>query len=251
MPPTHDVLLVIPCFRESGRLGTFLEPLCREVERVRGVSVLVVDDGSGTEEESRTRTLVDEIRARHAHVKPMLALPENLGKGGTVYAGWCQHVGERWLMFVDADGSVPASEVARIITLARAEDHVMRAYFASRVRMLGRKVERVWHRDVMGHIFHGLVNLMLGLHAHDTQCGCKLVPAAAFEKARDSLTLTGFAFDLDLLLALQESGCEVVEVPVDWHEVPGGKIHLLRDSARMLGDVMAIRRARRSGLQPR
>jgi dolichyl-phosphate beta-glucosyltransferase len=93
----------------------------------------------------------------------------------------------------------------------------------------------------MGQVFHWVVNLLLGLRAHDTQCGCKLVPRHAFEEAKPSLSLTGFAFDLDLLVGLRAHGCEIVEVPVDWHEVPGGKIRLMRDSWRMLRDVIRIR----------
>jgi dolichyl-phosphate beta-glucosyltransferase len=137
------VHLVIPCFKESGRIQPFLESLCAEMEKLGGVSLLVVDDGSGAEETSRLRSVVDGFRGRHPFVREMLELPENVGKGGTVYAGWEAHAGERWIMFVDADGSVSASEVARVIRLAREENHATRAYFASRVAMLGHQVERM------------------------------------------------------------------------------------------------------------
>lgn len=245
---TVRVHLVIPCFRESKRLRPFLEELCSELKHLPSVSILVVDDGSGDAEQTATRVLVDEFRARHPFVNEMLALQQNVGKGGAVYAGWAAHEGEEWLMFVDADGSISAAEVARMIRLSRAEGIATRGYFASRITMLGRTVQRVVHRDIMGQVFHWIVNALLALGAHDTQCGCKLIPRAEFERARPALSLTGYAFDLELLLALKGAGCDVVEVPVDWHETPGGKIRLIRDSLRMLKDVFRLRRLQAEGL---
>lgn len=244
----HDVHLVIPCFRESGRLGPFLAALCSEFEGVEGVRVRVVDDGSGEDEKAKTAALVEQCRATHPFVNEMLPLAENVGKGGAVYAGWAAHEGQEWLMFVDADGSISAAEVARMIRLSRTEGIATRGYFASRITMLGRTVQRVVHRDIMGQVFHWIVNALLALGAHDTQCGCKLIPRAEFERARPALSLTGYAFDLELLLALKGAGCDVVEVPVDWHETPGGKIRLIRDSLRMLKDVFRLRRLQAEGL---
>lgn len=241
MRTDHDIHLVIPCYRESTRIPRFLETLVPELDALGCVSLMMVDDGSGAEEQARMHAIVEGHRSRHGFIRELLTLPQNLGKGGTVYAGWAAHAGEPWLMFADADGSVPATEIARIIRLARAEHEPNRAYFASRVKMLGRRVERVWYRDVMGQVFHWLVNAALKLQAHDTQCGCKLVPRQAFERARNSLSLFGFAFDLDLLLGLRSQGCDMTEVPVDWHEVPGGKLRLVGDTLRMVRDVLRLR----------
>lgn len=248
MPVPARTCLVIPCYRESGRLRPFLADLCVAFADLADISILVVDDGSGEEEQERLRALVDEFRAQHSFVREVLALPQNIGKGGTVYAGWEHAQDAEWLLFADADGSVPAREVVRLIQLARESSGAHRAWFASRITMLGRNVQRKWHRDIMGQVFHWIVNSLLNLRAHDTQCGCKLVPRATFMRLRPSLHLTGFAFDLDLLMALQAHGCEVIEVPVDWHEVSGGKISLLRDPWVMLRDALTIRSRLKAGL---
>ncbi|MFZ4763678.1 MAG: glycosyltransferase [Roseimicrobium sp.] len=235
------VHLVIPCYRESGRLQAFLEPLCHALAHLGSVSVLVVDDGSGLEEADRLHAIVEAARAHHPFVREMFRLRENIGKGATVYAGWRNHLGEPWLMFADADGAVPAREVTRLIVRARSDRSLQRAYFASRVKMLGRNVQRVWYRELMGHAFHALVAGLLGERAHDTQCGCKIVPREFFERALDSLSLPGFAFDVELMLGLRAAGCALEEVPVDWREVSGGKLRLMRDSWSMFRDVMRLR----------
>jgi dolichyl-phosphate beta-glucosyltransferase len=233
--------LILPCFRESARLPGFLEELCAAMDRLDNVEVLVVDDGSGAAECDATRARVEAARARHPCLRPMLELPRNIGKGGAVYAGWNECAGCEWLGFVDADGSVPAGEVVRLIELAKGESNPPRALFASRVKMLGHKIDRQLKRHLLGRIYATLVSELLDVPVYDSQCGLKLVPAAAWRRIKPALTVNGFAFDAQLLLALLHSGCEVIEVPIDWHETPGGKIRLVRDAMRMTRDVLAIR----------
>lgn len=213
------------------------------MRQLGGVSILVVDDGSGSEEAEKLRALLDEFRKEHPFVRPLLALPENCGKGGTVYAGWSAHEGESLLIFADADGAVSANEIARLIFHIRSTPQpIPHAWFASRVKMLGRKVHRLFHRHLVGRVYATLVSELLHVPVYDTQCGCKAVPREVFESIKDQLTLTGFAFDVDLMMALRHAGCEVIEFPVDWMEIPGGKIHLFRDSWRMFRDVYLLRK---------
>jgi dolichyl-phosphate beta-glucosyltransferase len=239
--------LVVPCYRESARLPVFLPELCEAMDQLEGARVLVVDDGSGPEEAAVARALVEGLRTKHACLRSLLELPENRGKGGAVYAGWAAHEGETWLGFVDADGSCSAAEVLRLARLAAAESESLPALFASRIKLLGRRVERLLKRHLLGRIFATLVSEMLSIPVYDSQCGLKLVPRAAYEAVSARLRVRGFAFDVELLAALVDSGCEVREVPIDWHEVPGGKVSLLRDSWRMARDVWRIRERRQQG----
>ena len=247
MAADHEVLLVIPCFHESRRLGPFLEELCQQLVPLGGVRVRIVEDGSGVEEEKRMAVLVAKFREKYPFIMPVHHLDQNVGKGGAIYAGWSLEEGARWLAFVDADGSCGATEVVRLIRTARSEDLPARAYFASRVKMLGTRITRLWYRHVMGRIYATLVETLLHSPAYDTQCGLKLVPRQSFAQVREKLLLRGYAFDVELMVALQCAGTEVVEVPIDWHEVPGGKINLLREPWRMLQDVLRVRARRAAG----
>jgi glycosyltransferase involved in cell wall biosynthesis len=170
-------------------------------------------------------------------------LPENLGKGGAVHAAWREEKSADWLAFVDADGSCSAAEVSRLIQLAR-ESPPRTALFASRVKMLGKTVERHFRRHLLGRVYATLVSELLDIPVYDSQCGLKLVPRTCFEAVEARLKITGFAFDVELLTALLDSGCAVHEVPISWHETPGGKVRLLRDSFLMARDVLKIKAAR-------
>lgn len=238
------VHLVVPCYRESGRIGVFLPELCHAMDRLGGVRVLVVEDGSGAEEQERMSELIAGWRQSHASLEAPLMLPENIGKGGAVYAGWAKAGKADLLAFVDADGACPAREVARMIEMARSAEHEGRALFASRIKMLGRRVERLLKRHLLGRVYATLVSELLSIPVYDSQCGLKLVPRAAYERVVGGLSVRGFAFDVELMVALLDAGIAIEEVPIDWHEIPGGKVSLLRDSVRMTQDVWSIRQRR-------
>lgn len=240
-----SIHLVVPCYRESARIGGFLPDLCREMTALGGVRVQVVEDGSEPGEAAAMEAVVENLRQTFPCLLPLKVLPQNLGKGGAVYAGWADHGGADWLAFVDADGSCSAREVSRLLAMRPPAESSPTALFASRVKMLGRRVERLLKRHLLGRVYATLVSEMLGVPVYDSQCGLKLVPRAAYEKIAGRLQISGFAFDVELMVALLDSGCQVREVPIDWHETPGGKVRLLRDSWLMARDVWRIRAGRR------
>ena len=244
MPAT--VHLVIPCYHESARIGAFLADLCETLTPLGGVTIRVVEDGSEAAEKQRMEAIIAVQRAKTPILREPLFLPENQGKGGAIYSAWNDEKSADWLAFVDADGSCSAAEVARLIQLAR-ETAPNAALFASRIKMLGTTVCRDFRRHVLGRVYATLVSELLDIPVYDSQCGLKLVPRAAFEGISTHLTVHGFAFDVELMTALLDSGCAIREVPISWHETPGGKVHLLRDSWRMARDVLRIK-ARRSSI---
>jgi dolichyl-phosphate beta-glucosyltransferase len=215
--------------------------------KLGGVKIMVVEDGSDVEEVSRMTAIVEEQRDQYDCLLPLKVLPRNHGKGAAVYLGWSDAGNADWLGFVDADGSCSALEVARLIQLLRSETSTQSSksvFFASRVKMLGRNVDRLFKRHLLGRIFATLVSELLDVPVYDSQCGLKLVPRAAYETIADRLRIKGFAFDVELMVALLDTGCYIQEIPIDWFEVSGGKINLLRDSWRMASDVIKIRAGR-------
>lgn len=240
------VHLVIPCYFESGRIGVFLEELCRHTAQEGGISILVVDDGSSAEEQTRMGSLVEGMRHQHPHLRAPLMLARNLGKGGAVHAGWKEHREEEWLGFVDADGASPAREAVRLIRTAREIVDKPRALFASRTHLLGHHIQRHWYRALIGRAHSWIASRLLDIPIHDSQCGLKLVPRIAYAQIAPLLKVDDFGFDIELLSALIDSGWEVEEVPIDWHEVRGGKLKLFRDAWKMFRDILNVRARRQT-----
>ncbi|MDZ4289005.1 MAG: glycosyltransferase [Prosthecobacter sp.] len=277
-----QVFLVVPCFHESGRISAFIHDLVETFDDTDPVRILLVEDGSGEDEQKRFLQVVTPLIEGRALFAPPLLLPENLGKGGAVYAGWARHSGQAWLAFADADGSCSAREINRLMEIALGGTHRTTfdleaasqkeiasrvtetmtgssasfahavvsplpprvAYFASRIKMLGYRIDRRLKRHIIGRLYATLVSELHGIDVYDSQCGLKIIPRDVWETLRPCLEQRGFAFDVELLTALTDAGVEIREIPINWHEVPGGKVRLVRDSLRMLREVLAIKRKR-------
>lgn len=222
--PFVKTLLVIPCLRERARLPLFLPDLLRALAaRGGGVDVMIVDDGSGLEEQEWLAAFISELQGVHPGLLPPLLLAENVGKGGAVYAGWAQaQEGHNQLGFVDADGAVPPAEVARLCALVPQDPD--QALYAVRTGAQGTQVERHPARAVAGQFFRLLVKMLFRFPIPETQCGCKFVPARAWRNLGSTLTEKRFCFDVDLTWHLLHQRTSIRTVPVNWQEIPGGQL---------------------------
>jgi dolichyl-phosphate beta-glucosyltransferase len=82
----------------------------------------------------------------------------------------------------------------------------------------------------------------------DTQCGFKCFRADAANKIFPFQTLTGWAFDVEILFIARRLGYSICEIGIPWHYNPGSKISVVRDSGRMFLDLLQIRRNARRGI---
>lgn len=235
-------LLVIPSFRDAARLERFLPDLLRVLPA--GFSIRVVDDGSGSDGVAdllRVIAKCRELPGTAAELLDPLLIPRNSGKGAAIYAGWRAGPELDAVAFLDADGAVSAEEFLRMWWAWPAVDSD--AIIGSRVKMLGRDVNRLALRHYTGRVFATLASAITGMPVYDSQCGCKVLHRSAFESASvRGLSASRFAFDVELLVALMQSGCRVAEFPLDWQEVAGGKVHVVRDGLTMIYELVQIRR---------
>jgi dolichyl-phosphate beta-glucosyltransferase len=234
--------VVIPAYRESGRLSVFLPELCSALaESELSHEICVVDDGSGAEETQALLTLMHKLQPQFPRLLNPITYPENQGKGVAVYTGWRATSEANWLAFTDADGAVSAEEIVRVLREIAGSTEPKDAYFASRVKMLGRDVERRGMRHISGRVFANIACLLIDIPIYDSQCGFKVVSKSAFDVIEPKLHEKRFCFDLELLVCLFTSGFRIVEVPVSWRDQPGSKVSMLRDSIAMLKSLRKIR----------
>ena len=243
-----SILITLPAYNESKRLPACLDKLLPALDKITGVTVRVqvVDDGSRPAEQSTTRQDIDRRRQHSPLLLPLVELPGNSGKGAAILHGWRQEPGADYYAFLDADGAIPAAEVVRLISHATAK-HPPVSVFASRIRCLGRTIHRRPTRHYLGRLFATVVGICILPAVYDSQCGFKILPSAHWQQVDSKLTGHRFAFDVELLAALIAKGLPVEEMAVDWTDIPGGKVSLLRDSFQMLASVISIHRKIRQG----
>ena len=239
--PNQSIVLVTPVWYDSDRLAVF-GPRLAQALADSGLSVrwVVADDGSSAAEQARVTSLVEGLAKDYPRVEAQL-FAERSRKGGAVYRAWDAAADADFLAFVDADGAVDAASAVRLLQRACALGQ--NACVAGiRHDAADTPVRRPFGRAVSFRVFSFLVRGLLGISFEDTQCGAKIVPAAAYRAVAAGLQERGFVFDVELLLALGEYGCRIEPLRIPWNEIPGGKVHPLRDAWGMIAGLLRIRK---------
>ncbi len=225
---THTIV-VVPCYNEARRLDT------RAFTQFRAaghwVEFLFVNDGSsdGTLDTLRGARSAspDTIRVRDQQ--------PNQGKAEAVRGGMLEalDLGASYVGFWDADLATPLTALAPLLHVLDDRPGID-VVFGSRVKLLGRAIERHAWRHYLGRVFATLVSQLLRLEVYDTQCGAKLFRAnAALRAVLAEPFRTSWLFDVEILarlIARSEQGTRgvaerVYELPLDeWRDVAGSKL---------------------------
>ena len=226
----RSISIIIPAYNEEKRLPATLAAVR---EYLGGSSwefaeIVVVDDGS------RDRTL--EV-AQSAGVR-VLRNPGNRGKGYSVKHGALEAKGA-WVLFTDADLSAPIGELEKLWSaVERGQAQVAIGSRAVDRRLVG--VHQPFAREMVGRFFNLVMRAITGLPFRDTQCGFKLIEAAAARQVFPRQQLDGFGFDVEVLFIAQSLKYRCLEVAVRWDNVEGTKVSTWRGLLAFL-DLLQVR----------
>ena len=226
--------VVIPAYNEAQRIGPSIERINGYLS-ARGIAfeVVVVDDGST----DATREVVAEAMRSRPSVR-LVENGTNRGKGFSLRNGFLNSSGEL-VLFCDADLSTPIEEVDPFIAeVERGADIVIGSRALRDSRIIKRQP---FYRMLMGKTFNKFVWLLLVRGIADTQCGFKLLKRETCERLFGKLRLDGFAFDVELIFIARKYGLKVVELPVMWINSPESKVHAVKDSTKMLIDLLKVK----------
>ncbi len=233
-----ELSIVVPAYNEAHRITPTLIEIFEHFKNYTvNYEVLVIDDCS-TDNTSEVATTLSKTDPR---IK-ILRLPKNLGKGGAVRHGVLNSKGS-YILFTDADGSTPIAEYHKL----RKELVSCELAFGSRAIVSSDSLVKArWYRKILGRCFNLAVNFLILPGIADSQCGFKLFHRNAALFLFNRQTALRYSFDVEILFLARQSGMRWVEVPVNWHHVSGSKVNLVRDSLRMLIDILHFRIIHRS-----
>lgn len=233
MKHTPKLSIIIPAHNEERRLPATLQALrehCDDLETSFGTcEIIIVDDGSR------------DATATIAGTTPGIRLiknERNRGKGYSIRQGSEVACGE-FLVFMDADLSVPLRFLGDMITLLQSGNDIV---IGSR-RITGAEivVHQPFIREKLGQLFNIAIRF-LGLSSfHDTQCGFKGFSREAARVVFAAQRTERFAFDVELLYIARQHGFRIAELAVEWFNSRETKVVTLLDPARMFLDVLRIR----------
>ncbi len=227
------ISIVIAAFNEENRVGQSLQKIHQFLQgRKTDHEIIVVDDGST----DRTTPVVAELAQSIATLR-IIRYEKNRGKGFALRTGVLASKGVLVLVS-DADLSTPIEELDTLLPYL-SEYQVA---IGSRALALSNiVVKQPWWRQEMGKTFNRIVKLLVMDNFNDTQCGFKLfrgdVARELFREAR----IDRFAYDVEILALAIRKGYRVAEVPIQWLNDPASKVNPIRDSLKMLVDLVKIR----------
>lgn len=232
--------VVIPTYNEARRLGPTLERITSYLsQQPYAWEVVVSDDGSS----DGTMRIVEEFQEQWPEVRSVRA-ERNEGKGAAVRRGVLAAHGNH-VLFSDADGATPISEVEKLLPYLQSSADVAigsRAMPDSTIL-----TKQPLARQIMGKAFRLIVRRLALTQVHDTQCGFKAFRTPAARHIFAQLHTDRFAFDVEAVLLTEALGYEIKEVGVTWADQPGGTVSPLRDAWHMFRNIYDLR----GGLQQR
>jgi len=221
--------VIIPCYNEARRLKH--EEFVQSTEWNKDLHFLFVDDGSTDE----TRENLAALCKSNPSQMQWMGLTKNSGKAEAVRRGFVKAFEMDYanLGYWDADLATPLDVIPRFCKILENQGTIL--VMGSRVRLLGRRIERKTPRHYLGRIFATFASLVTGLPVYDTQCGAKI-----FKNSKELRIVFGkpfhvnWTFDVEILARLRmierymgispivES---TVEYPLEeWIDVPGSKL---------------------------
>lgn len=239
MPKPVMLSLIIPAFNEADRISRSLQQIGDYLARQDFASeVIVVDDGST---DATAEVVQRYIRRPYGQSVRMCLIsnPKNMGKGFSVRVGVLQASGSI-VAFSDADLPTPITELPKLLDPIRDATHdIVIGSRAMDRRLIGRR--QSWWREYAGRTFNLLMRAILGLKFKDTQCGFKAYRREAILPIFQQQRIHGFSFDVEILYLAAKQGLRILETPVIWSHVEGSRVHLVKDSLKMLLGLLRIR----------
>jgi glycosyltransferase involved in cell wall biosynthesis len=196
--------VVMPVYNEGAVIRENLRRTAAEFRPLGPFEIIPVDDGSADNSAAELQKAAAEIPEVH----PLL-LPHR-GKGEALRQGTRAARGE-WVVFLDADLDLPPDQITLFLTLQKV--HQADAVIGSKMHP-DSNVDYPFVRRIYSRGYYLLVKFLFGLPVRDTQTGMKLVRREILTQAVERTQLDGFAFDLELLVHLVETGAKMTEAPV-------------------------------------
>lgn len=228
------ISLVIPMYNES----SIIEATARELsdymsKNFDSYEILFSNDGSKDDCAEKCAALgLPNVR--------VVGYENNRGKGCAVREGIMQAQGDI-IMFTDAD-------------LAYGTDVIKRYYdkFAElpETDMLigSRNISADGYegytllRKIMSKVYIKVLCIVGGFKLSDSQCGCKAFRHDTAKEIFSKCTVDGFAFDFEVILFATKLGKKIDEIPVKIINHRESKVNALRDTFKMLRDLIKIKK---------
>lgn len=230
-----DLSVVIPVYNEEERIVNTVSLIGHFLSKREGsFEIIISDDGS----RDGGPRLVREKFAGTDTVR-LIREERNRGKGAAVRRGVLAARGSH-IIFMDADLAYPVETIDHCV--AELEEFDV-AVGSRNLPQSSIDISPTRLRRMTGPLFKAIVRTLVLPGFTDTQCGFKGFRSQAAHDIFINCTVSGFAFDVEVLALVRKFGYSITELPVRLQvDSSDSQINLTTDPLRMLKDLLVIRR---------
>ncbi len=194
MKNSNGLSVIVPCYNEYIKLPRTIEYLMDFLrDNFSAYEVLIINDGST----DRTEKTVDNIIEfnHYGNKIKLLSYQINQGKGFAIKTGLlCSKYND--IMILDCDLSVKPENILKTLDLFK--DHNSHFVIGQRQQVVSQGKFRLW----LGKCFRWLTNNIIKLNLNDSQAPYKIIRNIKDKDIFQDLTISGFAYDIDLIKLL-------------------------------------------------
>jgi dolichyl-phosphate beta-glucosyltransferase len=227
--------LVMPVYNEQAVIGASVEAVKLYLDGLElSYELILVDDGSTDDTVqviSRYLNQIDKIR--------LLRNLRNEGKGSAVKLGIFAARGD-YVMFMDADLSVPIKELSKIFKhIDESTDIVIGVRDAG---SQGTVIKRPFYRKVISFLYNLFCNgLFFKGKMTDIGCGFKLFKKDIALNLFSNLYIKSWVFDVEILFKAISNNYKIRQVPVDWAFKGRSKVNVFKDLVMAVGELLRLK----------
>jgi len=219
------ICIIIPAYNEEKRIARTLDNYCgffselKKKEKLDFEILIVINNTT-----DRTEEIVKSHMKKCKELK-YLNFRQG-GKGFAVIEGF-KYALERdfdIIGFTDADMATEPREFYRLLNNLGNSDGVIGSRYLKNSIVAPRQT---FSRILVSRIFNFLIRILFLMPYRDTQCGAKIFRKEVVENVVSKLSLSQWAFDVDLLYNIRKEGFKITELSTKWSDKEYSKINFM------------------------
>ena len=238
------ITVCIPMYNESSIVAECVRTLRAACARFAAKSgdeyeIIFCDDGSVDDCADIARREAVSLAADDKVAVRVVGYPDNRGKGSAVRTAFAASTGDI-VMYTDCDLAYGTDVIGDAVERLKASgDDIL---IGSRNVSADGYEGYTFLRKLASKTYIAVLNLFAGFKLSDSQCGFKLFRGEIGRRIFSLCETDGFAFDQEALMIATRMGLSIGEYPVKIVNHRESKVHVLRDTFRMLGDLRRIKK---------
>ena len=218
---TRQLSIVMPAYNEGDKIYENIKKVYLAVSAFcDSFEIIAVNDGSKDNTAEEVKKAAREIPGVR-----LVSYKKNRGKGGAIKAGVKRAEGQ-YIAFLDADLDLPPEQLRDY--MRPLEEDRADVVIGSKMHK-DSKIDYPFIRKVISVGYYLMLKLLFHLNVKDTQTGIKIFKAEVLKPVIDLIRTDGFAYDIEILIAVNSRHYRIMEMPVQLvftRENGMGRIHL-------------------------